>query len=375
LSRILFYILLFGLKLKSQHCIITHNYDFFSVCYALPTRSDILLIAKVLFSPLPENNDADSANMKLRPLGNTGLQVSGIGFGAWQLCNDDSWGGMDEETAHHLVHKALEGGINLFDTAPNYAHTKSEQILGHALHGYREKVVLVSKFGHTPEGPKLFTVDWFWESLEASLKRLRTEYLDVLLLHNPPAEMYEGTDPLWVALEHAREQGMIRHYGASLDFASEVEKCLANTNSEVLEILFNVFHQDVRRSFTSIREQGIGTIAKVPLDSGWLTGRFDARSRFEGIRTRWSAEEISRRANLVSQINWLVADGSELAHKAIGYLLSYDEVSCVIPGIRTRDQLASNLAAAACRVSSDERLKLETFWKEITDNGSNLIPW
>jgi aryl-alcohol dehydrogenase-like predicted oxidoreductase len=176
-------------------------------------------------------------------------------------------------------------------------------------------------------------------------------------------------------LEQAREQGMIGHYGASLDFASEVEKCLANTNSEVFEILFNVFHQDVRRSFDSIREQGIGTIAKVPLDSGWLTGRFDARSRFEGIRARWSAEEISRRASLVSQINWLIADGSELAHKAIGYLLSYDEVSCVIPGIRTREQLASNLAAAACRVSSDERRKLETFWNEITDNGSNLIPW
>lgn len=314
-------------------------------------------------------------NMNKRPLGNTGLEVSEIGFGAWQLCNDDSWGGMDERTAYRLVYKALEGGINLFDTAPNYAHTKSERILGRALQGHREKVVLVSKFGHTPEGPKSFTVDWFWESLEASLKRLQTEYLDVFLLHNPPTEMYEGTDPLWVALEQAREQGKIRHYGASLDFATEAEKCLANTKSEVFEILFNVFHQDIRHSFASIREQGIGTIAKVPLDSGWLTGRFDASSRFEGIRTRWSKEEISRRADLVSQINWLVADDSELAHKAIAYLLSYDEVSCVIPGIRTLEQLASNLAAAGCRVSLNERKRLEAFWNDITENGSNLLPW
>ncbi len=313
--------------------------------------------------------------MKQRPLGNTGLQVSEIGFGAWQLCNDDSWGRMDEETAYRLVQEALEGGINLFDTAPNYAHTKSEQILGHALRGYREQVVVVSKFGHTPEGSKLFTVDWFWKSLEASLKRLQTEYLDVFLLHNPPAEMYEGTDPLWVALEQARDQGMIRHYGASLDFATEVEKCLANTNSEVLEILFNIFHQDVRHSFTSIRERGIGTIAKVPLDSGWLTGRFDANSRFEGVRARWSENEISRRADLVSQINGLIADGAELAHNSIAYLLSYDEVSCVIPGTRTPEQLASNLAAAACLVSSDQRSRLETFWNEITANGSNLVPW
>ena len=313
--------------------------------------------------------------MNKRPLGRTGLNVSEIGFGAWQLCNNDSWGGMDEQTAHRLVHEAVERGINLFDTAPNYAHTKSERVLGDALRGRRDGVVLVSKFGHTPEGPREFTVDWFWDSLDGSLERLRTDYLDVLLLHNPPAGMYAGTDPLWAAMEQARAQGKIRHYGASLDFATEVEKCLANTRSEVLEILFNVFHQDVRRSFATIREHGAGTIVKVPLDSGWLTGRFDASSRFEGIRARWDEEEIARRAELVSRISWLVADGSELAHKALGYLLSYDEVSCVIPGTRTLDQLNSNLAAAACRVSPAERRKLEALWDEITENGSRLLPW
>ncbi|MCW8871049.1 aldo/keto reductase [Pseudomonadota bacterium] len=313
--------------------------------------------------------------MNKRPLGTTGLEVSEIGFGAWQLCNSESWGGMDDRTAHRLVHEAIDGGINLFDTAPNYADTKSECILGEALESKRNRVVLVSKFGHTPEGPKVFSVNWFWQSLEASLRRLRTDYLDVLLLHNPPMEMYTGTDPLWDAMEKARVQGKIRHYGASLDFATEVEECLANTRSEVLEILFNVFHQDVRHSFAAIRAHGAGTIVKVPLDSGWLTGRFDASSRFEGIRARWSAEEIARRAELVSRIEWLVSDGSELAHKAIGYLLSYDEVSCVIPGVRTSEQLESNLAATNHRVSPTERRKLEAFWDVFTENGSKLLPW
>jgi aryl-alcohol dehydrogenase-like predicted oxidoreductase len=313
--------------------------------------------------------------MNRRPLGKTGIQVSEIGFGAWQLCNDDSWGRMDEQTARRLVHEAVDGGINLFDTAPNYAHTASESVLGAALHDRRDRVVLVSKFGHTPEGATEFSVDWFWESLDGSLGRLRTDYLDVLLLHNPPMEMYAGTDPLWEALEQARALGKIRHYGASLDLASEVEDCLANTGSEVLEIFFNIFHQDVRRSFATIREHGAGTIAKVPLDSGWLTGRFDAESRFEGIRSRWTREEIARRADLVSRIGWLVADGSKLAHKAIGYLLSYDEVSCVIPGTRTLDQLNSNLAAAACRVSPSDRARLEAFWDEITNDGARLLPW
>ena len=282
---------------------------------------------------------------------------------------------MDDRTALRLIDEAIDGGINLFDTAPNYANTKSECILGKALEDKRDSVVLVSKFGHTPEGPKEFSVDWFWKSLEASLDRLRTDYLDVLLLHNPPSEMYAGTDPVWAAMEEARVQGKIRHYGASLDFAAEVRDCLSNTNSEVLEVLFNVFHQDVRRSFDAVRQHGAGIITKVPLDSGWLTGRFDATSRFEGIRARWSEEEIAQRAELVSQIEWLVSDGSELAQKALAYLLSYDEVSCVIPGIRTQQQLDSNLAAAGGRLSPEERLKLEAFWDKVTDRGSTLIPW
>jgi len=313
--------------------------------------------------------------MNIRPLGSTGLQVSEIGYGAWQLCNDDSWGGMDDRTALRLIDAAIDGGINLFDTAPNYANTKSELILGKALASKRDKVVLVSKFGHTPEGPKEFSVDWFWKSLEASLNRLRTDYLDVLLLHNPPSEIYAGTDPVWAAMEEAKEQGKIRHFGASLDFSGEVEDCLSNTKSEVLEVLFNVFHQDVRHAFGTVREHETGIIAKVPLDSGWLTGRFDADSRFEGIRARWSEEEIAQRASLVSAIQWLVADNSELAHKAIAYLLSYDEVSCVIPGIRTQQQLDSNLAAAACRISPDDRKNLEDFWDQVTENGSKLLPW
>jgi aryl-alcohol dehydrogenase-like predicted oxidoreductase len=313
--------------------------------------------------------------MNKRLLGSTGLEVSEIGFGAWQLCNSDSWGGMDEQTAHRLIHEAIDGGINLFDTAPNYAETKSERILGKALQNKRDSVVLVSKFGHTPEGPKEFSVDWFWKSLDASLGRLRTDYLDVLLLHNPPEEIYAGTDPLWTAMEEARAQGKIRHYGASLDFAVEVESCLSNTSSEVLEVLFNVSHQDVRRSFAAVRQHEAGIIAKVPLDSGWLTGRFDANSRFEGIRARWSAKEITQRAELVSRIKWLVADGSELANKAVAYLLSYDEVSCVIPGTRTRQQLRSNLAATDYRLSPEEREKLEVFWDDLTNNGSRLLPW
>jgi aryl-alcohol dehydrogenase-like predicted oxidoreductase len=187
--------------------------------------------------------------------------------------------------------------------------------------------------------------------------------------------MYHGTDRLWEALAEARAKGKIRHYGASLDFASEVEACLNNTESEVLEILFNVLHQDVRKAFPLLRKRKAGTIAKVPLDSGWLTGRFDAHARFEGIRQRWSVDEIEQRAELISQLDWLRADGSGLAQKAIGYLLSYEEIDCVIPGIRTRKQLLSNLDATRCNVTPDDCKRLESFWDELTQNGKNLLPW
>lgn len=313
--------------------------------------------------------------MRKRKLGSTGLEVSEVAFGAWQLGNDDSWGGMDDKTANRLVNEALDGGINLFDTAPNYADTKSERLLGEILRGKRDDVVLVSKFGHRPDGPKEFSVEWFWPSLEASLKRLQTDYLDVLLLHNPGFDMYEGSDPLWEAMDKAREQGKIRHYGASLDFAEEITACLKNTKSEVLEILFNIFHQDVRSAFSLVRERDAGTIVKVPLDSGWLTGRFDANSRFEGIRSRWSVEEIAQRAALVARLGWLTEDGSELAQKAIAFLLSYEEITCVIPGIRSHEQLHSNLASVQRSVTQDERQKLEKMWDEVTQNGTKLLPW
>lgn len=313
--------------------------------------------------------------MKTRPLGSTGLNVSEIAFGAWQLGNNDAWGGMTDSTAHRLIGEALDAGINLFDTAPNYASTNSERLLGEALSGKRDQVVLVSKFGHRPDGPKEFTVDWFWKSLEASLQRLRTDHLDVLLLHNPDTEMYAGTDPLWAALEEAQQQGKIRHYGASLDFAAEAEACVKNTGSTVLEIFFNILHQDIRTVFPLLREQGVGTIVKVPLDSGWLTGRFNSASRFDGVRVRWSAEQVSRRAELIAQLVWLTADGSELSHKALAFLLAYDEVGCVIPGMRSSEQLQSNIAATNQTISPQEREKLESFWETFTLGGKELLPW
>ncbi|PLX96022.1 MAG: aldo/keto reductase [Desulfuromonas sp.] len=313
--------------------------------------------------------------MNRRQLGRTGLQVSEISFGAWQLGNNQSWGEMDDLTANKLVAAAIDSGINLFDTAPNYASGRSEELLGIALQGKRDHVVLVSKFGHHTNGELDFSAAAFRHSLISSLQRLQTDYLDVVLVHNPPADIYQRDEPLWGALEQARREGKIKHYGASLDFAAEAEDCLMNTDSEVLEVFFNILHQDIRRAFPLVREKGVGIIAKVPLDSGWLTGRFDSESRFTGVRSRWTNEQIQQRAELVSALSWLTDDGSSLAQKALAYLLAYDEISCVIPGIRSEEQLLDNIAATESAISERERESLENFWSDFTCNGRVLLPW
>lgn len=313
--------------------------------------------------------------MHYRRLGKTELQVSEIGFGAWQLGNYDQWAGMDDATAHSLVHAAIDRGCTLFDTAPNYALTNSERILGEALEGKRQDVVLISKFGHRENHEVDFSAAWFWESLHASLKRLRTDYLDAVLVHSPPMDALNGQHEIWPAMKQAQEQGKIRFYGVSTDYADEVRACLDTTDAQILELLFNVLHQDVRLAFDRVRRDDVGVITKVPLDSGWLTGKYDYNSQFDGVRARWSADDIQQRARLVRQLDWLTAQGDPLAQQALAYLLSYDEVSSVIPGVRSMAQLDSNFSADGKRLSRYDRERLEAFWDEFTQHGKHLLPW
>lgn len=313
--------------------------------------------------------------MHYRRLGKTELKVSEIGFGAWQLGNDNHWGGMTDQSAFDLVDAALERGCNLFDTAPNYALTRSETLLGQALKGRRDQVVLVSKFGHRADGSTDYGVDAFWESLEGSLQRLQTDYLDVVLIHSPPLAQLNGQDPVWDAMKTAQRQGKVRFYGASTDYAQEVREVLDSTDSQVLELLFNVLHQDVRLAFDRVRRDDVGIITKVPLDSGWLSGQYRADTQFSGVRSRWSRAEIQQRADLINQLHWLTENDHPLAEQALAYLLSYVEVSCVIPGVRSMAQLQTNFGADGRRLSNAERQRLEQFWDDFTHQGRDLLPW
>ena len=149
--------------------------------------------------------------MKMRTLGNTGIKISEIGFGSWQLGNTQHWKGATGEEAVALVNKALEKGCNFFDTAPVYAEGNSEKLLGKALKGKRDEVIISTKFGNFPDGTTNFDADLISESVKNSLERLQTDYVDTLLLHGPPQSHLAGKGDHFLELENLKRKGLYKN--------------------------------------------------------------------------------------------------------------------------------------------------------------------
>ncbi|MGG4165910.1 aldo/keto reductase [Rossellomorea vietnamensis] len=302
--------------------------------------------------------------MKTRNLGNTGIKVSEVGFGAWQLGNQRDWGTMTNEEAIYLVDQAMDMGCNFFDTAPNYGSGKSEELLGKAFKGKRDRVVISSKCGHHSNDEQSFEPEKLILSVEDSLRRLNTEYLDSLLLHNPSFSSLNGDSPQFEVLEKLKKQGKIRAYGASVDTGKEMGELLNKTGSQIIEVMFNLFHQEPASAMKSAHKQGVGVIVKVPLDSGWLTGKYDAKSTFSGIRSRWTENEIRRRGTLVERVRRILGDDTSMVQAALQYILSREAVSTVIPGARNIHQLNQNIFASEGSLPLKVMKELEDLWDE-----------
>ena len=303
------------------------------------------------------------------------IPISEIGLGAWQLGHNSGWKNLSENEAIDLVFRSIELGVNFFDTAPNYGHGSGEERLGKALKNCdRSKIVINTKFGHTHTGTQNYNVNYIRESLEGSLKRLQVDYVDSLIIHNPPSHFLDGhKNDHYEILERLMEEGKIRAYGASLDTYSEMKLLLDTTNAKVLELFFNIFHQDVSRGFKLVSENNVGVIVKVPLDSGWLTGKYDANSTFDDIRSRWSKEDIKTRATLLEKVKEILGYEEHLAQMAIAFCLAYDEVSTVIPGNVSISQLESNIKSTAINFSPELRKKLEEFYRSEIEPLN--LPW
>jgi aryl-alcohol dehydrogenase-like predicted oxidoreductase len=312
--------------------------------------------------------------LRKRPLGRSGIEVSEIGLGAWQLGAED-WNGPDEAESFAIVDEALRLGCTFIDTAPAYGGGMSEEYLGRALEGRRDQVVICTKFGHWGDGtPPDYSADRIEESVERSLRRLRTDYLDVLLVHSPSADLMDGTKvPHYKVLQRLVDSGVIRAYGVSDagGTADELRRIIETTGSTVAEIRFNALYQRLLEVFPLAAETGVGLIIKVPLESGWLSGKYDSSTVFtDRARQRWSAEEITRRGALVREFGALLPDGVSMPQGALRHILAQPEVSSVIPGVKSVAQLKENVAAA------DDTLPAETL-KAIRELGESqaVLGW
>ncbi len=312
--------------------------------------------------------------MNYRSFGATGIQVSEIGLGAWQLANPD-WHLSDRNEAERIVHCSLEAGCNFFDTAPGYGGGVSEEILGKALKPVkREQIVICTKTGYTADGVEDFSTGAIRPILETSLRRLQTDYVDILLLHNPPRALMDGrVATQYAELEALKQEGKIRAYGVSLDWREEMELVMSTTQSQAFEVYFNAFYQEMLPAFAAAQQKGIGLIVKVPLDSGWLSGRYRESHRFDDVRNRWTPEVIARRAALVEKFAQIAPPDRSLVHTALQFCLAQPGVSTVIPGAKSVEQALDNIAAAEKPLPAECVQAIYDLWRN--EIASDPLPW
>ncbi|MBU1020600.1 MAG: aldo/keto reductase [Firmicutes bacterium] len=295
-----------------------------------------------------------------------------LGFGGWQLGNTEFWGEMDFVSGVTLVKEAFENGINFFDTAPGYASGNSERIIGEAVKEFRDQVVINTKFGHNADGTSNFNVDYIEHAIDMSLERLQTDYIDSVILHNPEFYILQGETDHFVELKRLKDIGKIRGYGASIDTYPELLATIRNLDVDVIEIMFNLVHQDIIPLLEEVEEKGIMLVIKVPLDSGWLSGKYNENSIFTGIRARWDRKTIENRADIIRRIKDIVNEDN-LVPTALSFLLSFPAVTTVIVGVKNQEQLHSNISAIKNELDPETKQKLMDLYQNYIVNIDT--PW
>ena len=294
--------------------------------------------------------------MKYRRLGKTELTVSVVGVGTWQFGGD--WGKtFTQSEVDAMLSRAKELGINLIDTAECYgAEHLSETLIGRFLaRQRREDWVVATKFGHVP--------GWLprevRQSIEDSLRALRTDYVDLVQFHSGPDEVFD-TPGLWEMLREQVEAGKVRHLGVSIgsnDNIYQTEKA-TSLGVETIQVVYNRLSKGPEgRVFPSCREQDLGVLARVPLASGFLSGKYGPDAKFpeNDVRARRDREQMLETVKEVTRIrNEEVPPGMDMAQWALAWCLVHPAVTCVIPGCKNVQQVESNAAAADLDMVPDE---------------------
>lgn len=292
--------------------------------------------------------------MRYRELGRGGLRVSEVGFGTWGLggTNNGSvaYGPTDDAESWRALRRAFERGVTFYDTADLYGGGHSESLLGEVFAPLREEVVLATKGGFVDGGAAQdFSPAHLEAALAGSLRRLRTDYADVYLLHSPPVALLADEPAVVRWLEGVKRRGLARAVGVAVRSPDDGLAVLRNFDVDCLEVNFNLADQRARENglLGMCALHGVGVIVRTPLCFGFLTGAYDGATFATGDhRGRWSPEQRRR----WHEAHEIFRDGNRSgtpAQWALRFCLSYPGVSTVIPGMLTPAQVEENAAAGA----------------------------
>lgn len=300
--------------------------------------------------------------MKYRKLGRTGFEVSSISLGTWQV--GGRWGSpFNFQNAESILHKAIDEGINFIDTADVYGdgNGESEKAVGRVVRNRSEQVYVATKCGRrlNPHVQQEYTPAAMRRFVDDSLKNMRLDTIDLIQLHCPPTEVYYRPE-IFVEFDKLIAEGKVRKLGVSVEKVEEALKAIEYDNVDTVQIIFNMFRQRPSELFfEQAAKRNIGIIARVPLASGLLSGKFDRNTTFAAgdHRTFNRHGEAFDKGETFSGIDYVtgletvdelknIFPGKNLAQLALQWILSFPEVSTVIPGASNVEQLKANIAAS-----------------------------
>ena len=308
--------------------------------------------------------------MEYRELGRTGWKVSAISFGAWAI--GGTWGPVEDRESLAALNRAVDLGVNLFDTADVYGDGRSERLMAQLKRERKEDIHIVTKAGrrldpHVAAGYNRQNLTAF---VERSLKNLNADTIDLVQLHCPPTEVYYRPEVFGV-LDNLVKQGKLRYYGVSVEKVEEALKAIEYPGVQTVQIIYNIFRQrPAELFFHEAKRRRVGILARVPLASGLLTGKLTRASTFAADDHRrfnrhgesfdrgetFSGVDYETGLQAVEELRPLVPPGATLAQFALRWILMNDAVSCAIPGAKTPAQAEDNIRAADLSPLSDEAM-------------------
>jgi aryl-alcohol dehydrogenase-like predicted oxidoreductase len=308
--------------------------------------------------------------MKYRTLGRTGIEISEISLGTWAFGNK-VYGGVDEKDGINTIHAGIDLGVNIFDTAPQYGTAEqdgvAEIVLGKALKGKRDKVHISTKFGRNPtikNGASQFYKSRIIDSVEESLKRLQTDYIDVLFFHSPfsPEEI---NDDVWGGIEQVKKQGKVRFIGHSISMFHQTEQMARQWAKEgkidVVQVVLSLMNKESQQLIEELQEYPIGVFGRECLANGFLSGAITKDTKFaEGtLNARYSRQEIAERVDQVEAFKFLLrGDIETMPQAALRWVLDQKGVSTVLSGAKSISELKGAVSASEARPFTEPELKL-----------------